>query len=126
MLTKLSLSRHYSAMERWFSAVGCEFSLPAGKNRDRTSDDALLGHPLDFARGSAEQLGQHPHIVLAIAGRAAIGRTADIGRGPAQLHRQLIDRPSADLGAGDFGQPFEVLELRVGVNAVLGVLAHPG
>jgi hypothetical protein len=30
------------------------------------SDDALLGEVLDFARGAAERLGQHPPIVLAV------------------------------------------------------------
>src|SRR5262249_52957168 len=90
------------------------------------SDDALLGEPLDLARGAAEQLGEHIYVILAVAWRAAVDRAADIGRGPAELHRDLVDRPGADLGAGDLGQPFEMAELRVVIDAVLGVLAHPG
>src|SRR5215472_11883736 len=90
------------------------------------SDDAFLGELLDFARRAAEQFGQHPQIVLAIARRAAVDRTADIGGGLAELHRDLVDRPGADLGAGDLGQPLEVTKLGVGVDAILGVLAYPG
>ena len=51
------------------------------------SDHPLFGEPLDLARGSAEQFGQDPHIVLAVAGCSAIGRAADIGRRGAELHR---------------------------------------
>src|SRR6476660_4815110 len=66
-------------------------------------DDAFLGQPLDLARAAAEQFGQDVHIVLAIAWRAAVYRAADIGRGFAELHRDFVDRPGADLRAGDFG-----------------------
>src|SRR5439155_25446245 len=90
------------------------------------SDDTLLGEPFHLAWRTAEQLGQYPHIILAIARRAAIGRAAAIGMGLAELHLPLIDRPGADLGAGDLGQPFEVPQLRVGADAVLGILAYPG
>src|SRR4029077_4419507 len=94
--------------------------------RYRASDDALFGEPLDLAGAAAEQLGQDPQIVLAVARRAAVDRAADIGRGLAELHRDLVDRPGTDLGAGDLGEPFQVAQLRVGVDAVLGVLAHAG
>src|SRR6266851_8036298 len=93
---------------------------------NRKSDDALLGEALHVVARAAEQLGQHPLVVFAIARRAAVGRAADIGRRGAELHRQFIDRPGADLGAGDLGQPFQVAELRIAVNAVLRVLAHAG
>src|SRR5262249_18512153 len=91
-----------------------------------SSDDALLGEALDLAWAAAEQFGQHIHVVLAVARRAAIDRAADVGRGFAQLHRDLVDRPGADLRAGDLGQPFEVAELRVGVDPVFRVLADAG
>src|SRR5262252_6936976 len=96
---------------------------PCSQVIEPTSNNAFFGKLLDFARASAEQLGQHPHIVLAVAGRTAIGRAADIGRRLAELHRQLVDRPGADLRAGDFRQPFEMPQLGVGVDAVLGILA---
>src|SRR3954470_15614937 len=89
-------------------------------------DDALLGQPLDLARGASEQFGQHVHIVLAIARRAAVYRAADIGRGLRHFHRYFVDRPGADLGAGHLGEPFEMTELRVVIDPVLGILANAG
>src|SRR4051794_35427637 len=93
-------------------------------------DDPLLGEAFDVAWAAAEQFGQDVHIVLAVAGCAAIDRAADIGWGLAELHRDFVDRPGADLGASNLGQPFEMAELRVGLDPVLGVLAdagrHPG
>src|SRR5205823_2263141 len=82
-------------------------------------DDAFLGQPLDLARGASEQFGQHVHIVLAVARRAAVYRAADIGRGLRHFHRYFIDRPGADLRAGDFGQSFEMTVLRFVIPAVL-------
>ena len=90
---------------------------------DHGSDHPLLRQPLDVGMRHAQQFGQQPGIVLAVAGRAAIDRAADIGRRAGQFHRQLIDRPGADLGAGDFGQPFQMAQLRIVVAAVFGVLA---
>src|SRR3981189_2770929 len=42
--------------------------IPCISRETEPLDDALLGEPVDFARAAAKQLGQHPHIVLAIAG----------------------------------------------------------
>src|SRR5947208_9738536 len=89
-------------------------------------DDAFLGQPLDLARGASEQFGQHVHIVLAIARRAAVYRAADIGRGLRHFHRYFVDRPGADLRTGDFGEPFEMTELRVVIDPVIGILANTG
>src|SRR5438874_13595380 len=89
-------------------------------------DDAFLGQPLDLARCASEQFGPHVHIVLAIARRAAVYRAADIGRGLRHFHRYFVDRPGADLGAGHLGEPFEMTELRVVIDPVLGILANAG
>src|SRR5579871_1401318 len=90
------------------------------------SDNAFLSQLLDIRFAHTKHLGQQPFIVLAVAGRAAIDRTADIGGCARELHRQFIHRPGADFRAGDFGEPFQMPQLRIVIAAVFGILAHAG
>jgi len=92
----------------------------------RRSDDALFGETLDVAAGIAEKPRQDMNVVLAVAWRAAIDGAADVRGRRAELHRQLRDRPGADLRARDLGQPFEMRELGIVIAAVLRRLADPG
>ena len=46
-----------------------------------TSDHPLLREALHVGMGHPEKFRQQPGVVLAVAGRAAIDRAADVGRG---------------------------------------------
>src|SRR5690349_24674559 len=74
-------SRAPDAQPSWTPAFAgvteCVFNpadqpLAPGRSGRCRSDHAFLGEALDFAGGLAQQFGQHIHVVLAIAGRAAV------------------------------------------------------
>src|SRR6185437_7111049 len=97
-----------------------------GVGKTPRSDYALLGEAFDVALGIAEQPGEDVLVVFAIAGRAAIEGTADMGGSGAELHRQFRNRPGSDLRSCHFRQPMKMRKLRIVVAAILRRLADAG
>src|SRR5207249_3549482 len=90
------------------------------------SDHALLGEGLDLPGRYPEQLAVHVLVVLAVARRAAVEASADVGRALAHLDGHLRALPWADLRARHLRQPRERRQLRIVVAAVARRLAHAG
>src|ERR1700728_1927120 len=72
----------------------------------------------------AEQFAQHIFVVFPIACRAAIDETANMRGRAAEFERRFSDRPPADLGSVNFGEPLERPQLGVAVTAIFGCLAN--
>src|SRR5206468_81529 len=79
---------------------------------------AFLSQRLDLLPRHPEHLAVHVVVVLAVARRAAIDSSTDVGRALAQLHGHLGERPAADLRARHFSEPRERGQLRVIVATV--------
>ena len=89
-------------------------------------DHSLVGQRFDLVGRHPEKLSVYVVVVLAVAGRAAVDASADVGRALAHLDGQLGQRPATDLRPCHFGQPRERRQLRVAVAAVSRCLAHAG